>query len=49
MAMNDFIAFQSPPIFPPAGFEEAYNIDWVCETATSVDPSTWGRMKGLYR
>ena len=49
LTLNDFIAFSSPPIFPPAGYEEAYNIDWVCEGATSVDPSTWGRMKGLYR
>lgn len=49
MSMNDFIAFQSPPVFPPAGYEEAYNIDWVCETATSVDRSTWGKLKGLYR
>jgi hypothetical protein len=49
MGMNDFIAFQSPPIFPPAGYEEAYNIDWFCEASTSVDESTWGRMKSLYR
>jgi hypothetical protein len=49
MGMNDFIAFQSPPIFPPSGYEEAYNVDWFCEESTSVDESTWGRMKGLYR
>jgi hypothetical protein len=49
MGVNDFIAFQSPPVFPPAGYEEAYNIDWFCEASTSVDASSWGRMKSLYR
>lgn len=49
MGMNDFIAFQSPPVFPPAGYQEAYGIDWFCEASTSVDETSWGRMKSLYR
>lgn len=49
MGMNDFIAFQSPPVFPPAGYEEAYGIDWFCDSSTSVDETTWGHMKSLYR
>jgi len=49
MGMNDFIAYQTPPIYPPTGYEEAYNIDWFCEATTGVDESSWGRMKSLYR
>jgi hypothetical protein len=49
IGMNDFIAFQQPPINPPNGYREAYNVDWFCEGTTSVEQSTWGRMKGLYR
>jgi hypothetical protein len=49
LGMNDFIAFASPPINPPSGYQEAYNIDWFCDAATSVDESSWGRMKSLYR
>jgi hypothetical protein len=48
LVMNDFVNFQIGTF--PAGYEEAYDIEWKCpEVSTSVEPSSWGRMKGLYR
>ena len=46
LAMNDFI--MTTIITPPAGYEEVYDAEWKC-AAVSVDDSTWGSVKGLYR
>jgi hypothetical protein len=47
LSMNDFIDFQIAT--PPAGYEENYDAEWKCLETTSVDQSTWGNIKGLYR
>lgn len=48
LVMNDFINFAFGT--PPTGYEEAYDIEWKCaEPSTSVEASSWGRVKGLYR
>jgi hypothetical protein len=47
LSMNDFIDFQISA--PPTGYEENYDAEWKCLETTSVDESTWGSIKGLYR
>ncbi len=47
LAMNDFI--MTTIITPPAGYEESYDAEWKCSEVISVDESTWGSVKGLYR
>jgi hypothetical protein len=53
LIMNDFIAWQQPNGQPlpgiPAGYKESYDVEWKCEDTVSVEPNTWGRVKGLYR
>jgi hypothetical protein len=45
--LNDFINFQIGT--PPAGFDEFYDAEWKCVGSTSLDESTWGQMKAIYR
>ena len=47
LSMNDFIDVSIQT--PPAGYEETYDAEWKCIETTSVDDSTWGGIKGLYR
>lgn len=47
LAVNDYIDFQIET--PPTGYEENYDAEWKCLDPTSVDESTWGNIKGLYR
>ena len=44
---NDFINFFIGT--PPAGYQESYDIQWICPEATDVQETTWGAVKGLYR
>ena len=47
LVMNDFIDFTFAT--NPPGYEEAYDAEWKCPDLTSIDESTWGNVKGLYR
>ncbi len=47
LLMNDFLAWLPPT--SPAGFKEAYDSKWECCEVVSVEPSTWGGVKSLYR
>lgn len=47
LTMNDFIDISIQT--PPAGYEEVYDAEWKCTETTSVDNSTWGGIKSLYR
>ena len=47
LIMNDFIDFTFAA--NPDGFEEAYDAEWKVECPDSVEHSTWGSVKGLYR
>lgn len=47
LSMNDFIDVDI--ITNPDGYLEAYDAEWKCEQTVSVEPSTWGNIKGLYR
>ncbi len=47
LSMNDFIDITF--LTPPTGYEEAYDAEWKCESTVSVDDSTWGSIKSLYR
>lgn len=47
LLMNDFVDYFY--VTPPAGYEEGYDAEWKCEDLVSVDSSTWGRVKSLYR
>lgn len=53
LIMNDFIAWQQPNGQPlpgiPSGYKESYDAEWKCSETTSVDESSWGNVKGLYR
>jgi hypothetical protein len=47
LAMNDYVDFTFAT--PPTGYEEAYDAEWKCLESVSVDNSTWGNIKSLYR
>jgi hypothetical protein len=53
LSMNDYAAWQLPNGQPlpgiPAGYKERYGAEWKCLEPTSVDESSWGSVKGLYR
>jgi hypothetical protein len=45
--MNDNLSWANAA---PLGYREEYNSEWkCCPTSTAVGPSTWGRVKSLYR
>jgi hypothetical protein len=46
LTMNDFIAWL--PNTSPPGYKEAYDSKWEC-CPVSVEQSTWGGVKSLYR
>ncbi len=54
LSLNDFAAWQLPNGQPlpgiPAGYKEAYDAEWKClDEEVSVEQSTWGNVKGMYR
>lgn len=53
LILNDFMAWKLPNGAPlpgiPTGYKESYDAEWKCSETTSVENSTWGNVKGLYR
>ena len=47
VTMNDFVNFQIGT--NPPGYQEAYDAEWKCANAVSVDKASWGGVKTLYR
>jgi hypothetical protein len=53
LSLNDYAAWQLPNGQPlpgiPAGYKERYGAEWKCLEPTSVEGSSWGGVKALYR